>query len=427
MPSFPLAAAARRSLAPGSDLAAMLASGVVRLGAIGMNATQAFVLPMLLGPVAFGLFSSLFTVLLVASGVIREPLEILVQRGRLRDEEGRGELRLAYERGQFRRAILFALLLGSVLFGLLLYSQDERGSTGFAVGLWAATLIAGLSGLRRGEHLVHGRTAWTEQLDAIGRPVLFLMLVAAAALFGIEDQWWAAALVASYLILLPLPNLAATRRMVRGAVGKEKALRPWRDLTLSNGLSLAVKHAGVLVIGASFSLETVGRYFIVARIADIIAFGYSFAAARFVHRFAGQWRGGDVAAARATARRASLFGFGISAVAATGAVLLAPFVFPLIDPGLTDFLPILWVLAGTAVINSTIGVAGAFLVSIDPRHMLTIKFIANPIALVAMLLVVPRFGPMGAALVSLGFALSLQLASLLFFSRLMRRAQEAGR
>ncbi|WP_265562405.1 lipopolysaccharide biosynthesis protein [Sphingomicrobium arenosum] len=402
----------------GSDLRALVSTGVVRLGGLGANALQAFILPMLLGPTAFGLFSSLFTVLLVASGIIRVPLEVLVQRGR--DGRGEGALRLVYGPREFGLAVLFALLLGTLTYVGLYLAQGRSGSASFAIGLGAATVIAGLSGLRRGEHLVLERTARVEQLDAIVRPALFLGLVGAAWLFGRAEQWWPTLLIASFLLVLAWPNLVAAQRVRRAATGSEAAVAPWRNLTLSNGLSIGVKHADVLIIGAYLSLETVGRYFIIARLADLIAFGYSFAAARFVHRFATAWREGRHGEARAIIGRAMAYGAAISCLMAAGAAFLSPFVLPLIDPLLADYWLALVLLLAAAIINSTLGLCGAFMTALDPRHMLKIKIACNPLAVVAMLVAVPRFGVMGAATVTLGFALSLQLLSAFMFRRLTR-------
>jgi hypothetical protein len=78
-------------------------------------------------------------------------------------------------------------------------------------------------------------------------------------------------------------------------------------------------------------------------------------------------------------------------------------------------------LVAAQVINGTVGVQGAFLTAIDPRYALGLKLVLNPIAIGAMLLAVPAFGPVGAAAVACLYMLGMQLANMLILRRILGR------
>jgi len=402
----------------GDDLIALFKSACVQLFSVGLNAAQSILLPLMVGPAAFGLFAGIYTNVMVAVGVGRGPIEILVQRGHTHGPRGGT---MIYRKRELFQVFAAGLLLAIALFiGL---SVMQRWSVSLSLGalLTVAVGVGAASGLRRGLLISTSRTSQLELLDMVARPAIFLAGAGICWWMGMVEPLLLWLLAGSFILVLAWPNLRAVRKTTTIVAGNESAFRPWSYVLGSSGLSILVKNADVIVLGMFLDPATVGRYFIVARIADLAAFGYSFAAARFVHRFAVARRNGDHSEAAQVIRQAGRFGLAVASIVAVAILLAAPLLLPLIDRELSNYLLPLAILLCAQVINATLGVRGAFLTAIDPRYTLGLKLLINPLALGAMILAVPAFGPLGAATVAALFVFAMQLANTVLLRRVLEK------
>lgn len=414
-------AARFRSLRSSDDVVSLIKSAWVQIFAIGVNAGQSILLPLMVGPNIFGIFAGLYTNMTVAIGVGRGPIELLVQRGN--DPASPGQNMIYRRRGLFW-VNLAALLVAASLFLGLSTIQRWPVSIGLYVFLSAAVFVGAASGLRRGVLVSRNRTYELELLDLVVRPALFLLAIGACWWIGIAESAVLWLLGLSFFVVLALPNLKTMFSAAAMVGGKDSPLQPWSHLLASNGLSLLVKNADVILLGMYLDATTVGRYFIVARIADLAAFGYNFTSARFVHRFARAIRAGEWSDSLSLCTRANKFGLSIAGFTAIVILAAAPPLLPIIDVGLSEYIAPLAILLLAQVINATLGVQGAFLTAIDPRYTLGIKLLLNPLALLAMILSVPIFGPIGASIVSATFILAMQLTNTILLRRVIRSKEE---
>jgi O-antigen/teichoic acid export membrane protein len=407
-----------RSLLRNDDVGALLKSASTQMMATVVNAGQSVLLPLMAGPQVFGLYAGLYTNMMVAVGIGRGPIELLVQRGHQHLGQGAA---MIYRRRALLRVFLVAIALAVCLFVALSAVQRWPVSIGAVLFLTIGVATGAASGLRRGLLMTRNRTGEVERLDLVVRPALFLGAAGICWWLGVLDSVLIWLVAASFIAVLAWPNLKAVGDAMSLDDGIDAAFRPWSRLLMSNGLSILVKNADVIILGMYLDVSTVGRYYIVARVADLAAFGYSFATARFVHLFASARRKGDRGEVRRLISRAAWFGGTIAAVAATSILVVGPIALPLIDPVLRDYWIPLAILVAAQVINGTVGVQGAFLTAIDPRYAVGLKLVLNPIAIGAMLLAVPAFGPVGAAAVACLYMLGMQLANMLILRRILGR------
>lgn len=379
---------------------------------IAINFAQSILLPVMLGPASFGLYAGIYTNIMVGVGIGRGPIESLIQRGCEANHS-------IYDYRSFRNVLIASIVLSIFLFIAVSAVQRWKISNLTYLVLSLSVFIGAASGVRRGLLITAGRTSELEVLDTVIRPALFILAAAICWQVGVVDQVFFWLLGASFIISLAAPNVHAFRAFTEFSPGHESAIKPWLALLASGGLSILVKNADVIILGMFLDPPTVGRYFIIARIADIAAFGYSFASARFVHRFAKARRDDQLDHMEKLITRATIFGFAIASSASVAILTLGYLLLPLIDPVLSDYTGALAILLFAQLLNATLGVRGAFLTAIDPRYTLGLKLLLNPAAILMMFLIVPRYGPLGAALVSSTFIAFMQLSSTVLLNRLM--------
>lgn len=408
--------ALRLSWRGSDDVVALFRSAWVQMLSVGINAGQSILLPLMMGPATFGLFAGIYTNMMVAVGIGRGPIEMLIQRGHA---HGPDHSTLIYRRQALCRVFLAGLLSSLIMFIGLSAVQRWDISGSLYLFLTLTVGIGAASGLRRGLLVSTNRTSELEVLDMVARPTLFLAAAGLSWWLGLLEPLLLWLLGASFVLVLTWPNLKAARATAVLTEGNDSAFRPWSYLMASSGLSILVKNVDVIILAMFLDDATVGRYYIVARIADLAAFGYSFAAGRFVHRFAAARRLKDWDGVSEVVRRATLFGIAIAGATSAGIIVIAPHVLPLIDPALSDYLLPLAMLLLAQIFNATLGVRGAFLNAIEPRHTLGIKLLLNPIAIVAMVLAVPSFGMVGAAAVTTIFCIAMQTTNSLALRRVM--------
>lgn len=384
------------------------ASGIKSL-TLAVNASLVLLLPSVIGADSYGDYAVLVSALALAVGVFRGPVEVLVQRSYQMTPSG---FSTRYDLTTLRCLIVLTAFTGACLFLLTISLSDRRFSHLALLMLAVGAGVAVLSGLRRGRLMVSNRTDRVDILDLLLRPSTFIVSVlVVAATSGASGATMPYLLGASFVAVLTVPNLLALRADIQSTTGGAVvALRDWAKLAASSGVSALGKSADVLLLSAFGEGTAVGSYFILARMADLLAFGNSYANLRYTHRFAEAVRKGDTTARRGIVRSATRLSTAVAVSGAVPVLVLGPWLLPLVQSGLGAYYPAFAILVCAQVVNGLFGPRGAFVSSQWPGAALAIKSVNMALGLILLYAAVRFYGVFGAAG---AMAVSIVMANLL--------------
>jgi len=393
----------------------------IRAFSMGLGFAVSVVLARLLGVREFGLYSLAMSVLglLVVPATFGFP-QLLVREiaaYRVKEEWGliRGLLRFA-GRTSLLTSIGIALLGGLVLW---LLSDRFSGETVrvltlafVALPFWALLQLHGAA-LRGFERILAGQWAST-----VMRPLCFLILIGAAWLFlgKLADASLALGLhiVAAGIALafaFYLLRSQLSRSVPSDAISSNTAIwvRSALSLAFLALLNLIPQHAGILMLGWMRGPEEVGLYKVAYQIASLIPFGLMAINTVIAPSLSQLGASGD----RPRMRRLVLLATG------TSLVFALPFLFIFIGSGPwlierlfgKEFLPAagaLIILTVASLVQITTGPLWQMLLMTGyEKSVASITAISAGMYLVANALLVPLWGPQGAAVAMLTYFISI--------------------
>lgn len=394
-------------------------SSAVRITMLAINTLQVFVLARLLDAESYGLYAALFTNALIAVTIARDPLELLVKRG---FEAREGGLDTVYSARGLAILVPLSFVLALATFAGITATQDLAMDVPGYLVLLGGLAVAMASAPRRGEHILRNRTDQVDVADFLLRPIAFLLLVAGAKLAGLDWAGVAVLLGASFILTLAWPNLRAILAL-RGRIGfgRKSPMRDWLSYSAATGLGAFSKNLDVIIITYAIGGPAVGSYYLLARAADLLAFGNTYAILRYVHQFAAADRRRAKSAVDGIVRRAALVSGSVALAGAAGAILAGPWLLPYIQPGLDRYFPVLAILVAGQAVNGVCGPNGAFLAALRPGRVLAIKAIVQLPGLALLPFAVDSHGLIGAAATSAGMV---AIVNIICFVELRRALTE---
>jgi O-antigen/teichoic acid export membrane protein len=421
----------RRAPAPWSLLVRTSASVVVRVIGAAASFALTAVTARVLGSGGAGAFYLATTIALVVSVVARVGLDTVTLRFvAAHDRDDRGDLAL----GVLRHNLLVVAGVATGLAGVLLAAAPViatrvLGDTALVGPLrWAAVAVVPLALLGVVAQALfavgHAAVATFVQNGAV--PVGALAALAAAALAGRAS---ATGLVAGYAIAAAaavLVGRAAWRRTrmrrrwpAPGPVDRGLLLRTGAPLLVVAAVAEAMRWTDTLVLGAFATTSEVGEYGAALRTAAVPSFFVVALNSIVAPQFSRLHHGGDRAALAVLVRRTALMATLVTApavvvfVLAPGPVLRLLFGEPFAAAG-----PVLAVLAVGQLLDALTAPA---------RHLLMMSGGQRPLQLVLVtagtgnlaltLLLVPRFGGVGAAVAAVLSTLVLHAAQVVLARR----------
>lgn len=395
-------------------------SSAIKIGILAANALQVLVIVRVLDSVTYALYAAVYTNITVAVNVARSPIERLFQRG----AEKNGEtLSIAYPKQEFVSLQVFSALVSCLVFLGITVSQGLGISfIGYAV-LTISVIVATGSCARRGYLMIMNKTDKIDILDYLVRPFLFIISIYVMHLMGVDvDAWMIVILGLSYLVPLSWPNLVVGLQvMVRSAYGTKRLLYDWLSYFLTTTLSVGSKNMDVILLTYFVPGPSVGSYFLLARMADLLSFGNSYANLRYTHAFARSYRVCDSAKIATIINRAALVSGGIAIVGAAIGLGSSPWLAR-IQPGLDAYMPVFAILLIAQVVNGVCGPNGAFLSALEPGFVMTIKAVTGVAAVVLMPVMIHLYGLTGAAITN---AATISIFNIVCYASLRRRLRVA--
>lgn len=266
--------------------------------------------------------------------------------------------------------------------------------------------------------------------DYLVRPLLLLLSVAALWLAG-EPGTATNVMIATALGVLVTAlaqGVALQRRLVRrGWLDPETAPRrdlarwarvSWPMLT-EIGFMLLLQATDLIVLQLFVEPEEIAPYYAAMKIVAIVTFVSYGVANTSSHRFAAQFARGDREAMARLAAETVRWTFWPTLAVALALSAAAPLLLSLFGPGFAGGAPIVAILAAGLVAGAAVGPADRALAMADHgRVAATIYFVAFLSNVVFCLLLVPRFGLVGAAA---GSSLALLVKALLLYDHTWRR------
>jgi O-antigen/teichoic acid export membrane protein len=386
--------------------------GAVRLAGMGLGLLVTVIIGRALGPAGLGAYGYAVLVLTLLGVPISYGWSTLVLR---RIASARQTSHWSEAKGMIVRGSLFAAAAASVVFvGAWAWSQLPSAPLALSHGAIAAALLASilffdqLSALRLATLRGLDRPVWGQLPEMLLRPLLVISAFSLLAItFGSQVSLQHAFLALAFASVLTAaagglvvwrkrpPELARAKSDFR--------TREWMHaaglLAANSGLLLLNSNADSLILGALASMHDVGLYRIASQAALLSGFAYTALNMLAAPRFASMRAAGDWKSLQASA----VF---MARLAFVGALPL-PIVFlffgqPLIHavfgPGFDAALQPMFVLFVGQAVNAGAGMASSLLM-MSGREAQLIRFTAGGVALNATLslILVPRYGAMGAA------------------------------
>ena len=363
----------------------------------------------LLGLVGYGRFAIALGWALLLVIVARRGLDEMAVRVATRYwEEGR-EQELAglvrYSLTVMTRASL-AILGLIVAVKLLLPGLSAKFSWPMAAGVAASVLPLAVLGFYSSLFLVSGRVVAAQSFEQIARPLVLIATLFTAHLLwrGPGSAEVAMFLTASSVAAVTLVAMLAWHRgSPAGASNRGSADRAeWHSIS-SSFVILALcqeglNQAGILLLGILGTNVEAAHFAAAWRYNSFLAFGL--AAVGFVTgpRIASAHRRSDPKELTVIIRTSARFSL---AFAAAGAVFLSAFGRQMLGwfgPGFDGAYPVLLVLLIGSLANASTGVV-SYLLSLTGSHVLVAKIMAAALMICVALniLLIPRYGPIGAA------------------------------
>ena len=238
------------------------------------------------------------------------------------------------------------------------------------------------------------------------RQGLLALAMAAAVAFGAPaDPWVAVActlLATSAATAIQTAVLTARIRRALRSGSRAYRIKEWSAATLPIAFIdltlLGLGFVDVLLLGLFVPAGEVGVYFAATRVAQIVIFAQYAATAATAQRFAEAWARNDHATLRALIRRTALLTC-LATIGLGGALLLAsPLLLAMFGPGFSASFNALAILVLGTAVQSAFGPAEDLLNMLgEARRCALVSFAALVAAVLLNLLLIPKFGVIGAA------------------------------
>ena len=303
------------------------------------------------------------------------------------------------------RLVLVAGLLAAALFAGVVWLLQERISetlfevlviTACALPLHAVMVLD--SAQLRG----FGRLLSSQVPQALVYPLIQFALVFS---FGVTLAWQAAAAdVIAIAVVCCVVAYVASRATPAAARSAEKAydrrvwiatLAPlmWIDL-----VNAVMDRTDILMLGALVGTHEAGVYAVASRVATTITFGLVAGNAWAAPQFAEHFSRGETAELQRLVRSVARLILLFSVPAVAGILLLGPFLLGIFGPEFREGFTVLIILAAGHLISAAMGpVAYLTTMTGGQRDAAVILSASALIGVVANLLLIPRFGAIGAA------------------------------
>ena len=327
----------------------------------------------------------------------------------------RGVLRRAYQ-----TTFVVSGSISLVLMGLS-YLVPSDASAGLR---YAALLLPLISfvGLRRKALRALGGLRSSIVLEEVLLPVIAIagvLFLGLAGVSGIVLAYFSAA-----LLVFALSNWWLRRSLPEGAraAQPEFEYRAWMTVALPmafGGVSqMLMNRADVLVLGTLASDEVVGLYSAAARIAILNTFALSAVNAVVAPMISTAFHAGRKRQAQSLQHRAMLFG-ALGALPPAAVMLFFPEVLlGAFGPGFVEAAPLLRILAVGQIINAATGPVGfALLMTGRERAFAATLAVAAACTVAGLLVAIPAYGAVGAAVVTATSVAALNLWQYLLSTR----------
>ena len=400
-------------LADGDTLAgaqrAALTVFAIRIGGAGLAYGTQVLLARFMGQAEYGVFALAWVWIAILGhgcllGVAQSVCRFVPQY------RARGELELA--RGFLRGGALHALTSGAVTAAI-------GGAVLWAVGasldrshVWAFAAALAVLPLFAAQDFVEGVArsfAWIGLAIAplyLLRQGLIAVTFAAAVFLGVPAEAWVALACAlgAVTVALGVQGWLIRHRLREALEAGPRAyrLRLWAAASLPMALvdltTLGLSYIDVILLGFFLPPEAVGVYFAATRILQFVVFAQYAASAATAQRFADAEARGDRATLAALVTRTARLTGGLTLLTGAGVLAAAPLLLALFGPAFASSLPVLAILIGGVVLQSTFGPAEDLLNMLGQERACALAS-GLVVALAAGLncLLIPHFGVMGAA------------------------------
>lgn len=280
------------------------------------------------------------------------------------------------------------------------------------VPLWGVGLLVlflALSQLRRTVLLSYRRLVLAELPESILKPLIFLVLAAAAMLAGNQGSVVEAVHISWGLTLIGLlmGGMVLWRLIgvdIQDARPNYEA-RIWLGasliMLLNTGLHQVIKSFDILILGGFRGATEVAAYSAASRVADLVVFGLSSLNLMVAPKISALYTAGDFDALRRMLRKTAWFVFLFAVGVFLVFCLVGEWLLGIYGSSFRSGFSALIILAAAQVFNSSTGSVG-FLLSMTGRHKvaLLIMLISAALSVPLYYLLIPLYGGVGAAVAS---------------------------
>lgn len=382
----------------------------IRIAGAGLAYVSQVILARLMGKADYGVFAAVSVTITMLGHASLWGTGQSVCRF-VPDYRARGRSDLA--RGFVRGGGLFAAGAGlatSLVGGVLLGVFWNRLGPAYAYPLGLALAVVPLFALQDFAEGIARSFNWTALAIAppyVLRQGLVVGSMITAVLLGAPAEPLVAvgAILAATAVTLAVQCMLIGARLERELGLAGPRLYRWRDwaktslpIAFVDFTVLGFGFVDVLLLGLFVPPEEVAVYFAATRILQFVSFVQYAATAATAPRFAdAQARGDRDQLAILAARTARLTVLG-AAVVGAGVVLASPILFALFGPGFSASIPLLAVLTAGLVAQSAFGPGEDLLNMLGAERICAaLSLAALALAAVLNVLLIPRFGPLGAA------------------------------
>lgn len=408
-----MTAAAGLPLANGEALAgaqrAALSVFAIRIGGAGLAYGTQVLLARFMGRAEYGVFALAWVwVAILGHGCLLGVAQSVCRF--VPHYRARRELDLA--RGFLRSGAIHALVsglataaIGAALLWAVAGSLDRSHLWAFAFALAVLPLFAV-------QDYVEGVARSFTWIGLAIAPLYLLRqgLIAAtfglAVFLGVPAQAWVALACAFGAVVVALSVQGwIIRRRLRAALAPGPLayrLRLWTAASLPMALvdltTLGLSYIDVILLGFFLPPEAVGVYFAATRILQFVVFAQYAASAATAQRFADAEARGDRATLASLVTRTARLTGGLTLLTGAGVLAAAPLLLALFGPAFASSLPVLAILVGGVVLQSSFGPAEDLLNMLGEERVCALAS-GLVLALAAALncLLIPSFGVLGAA------------------------------
>lgn len=403
-----------------------LAKGVSAFGALGL----VVIVGQLYGPKGVGVYALAQSILLGSGILARGGMDNALLRFIGRDFESPQVRCYLYMAGF--RSLWVSIPLSLTFF--LLRAEAENffnmpGLSGMLLGIslaipfytWSFLLAGFFKGIRK------PATAAFQENGAIaliaGGLILLLETLDKSGSPGLDVLGWVYLLAA--IVVATQGHVIALRWLGSHSSSEQSSCIGPKDMTEFRGASLSFfimglagfmqGALGIMIAGKFLGSVELGLFKSAQQIAISVAFVLMVINAIFPPRFAALYYQGSMTELGGTARRAALFGLGLSAPFLVACLLVPEWILRFLGEGFDPAANLLRILALAQLVNVATGSVG-FLLNMTghDRAMRNISLFSNGVGLLGFFLLSPWLGALGAAL-ALAFVLVAQNLMAMFF------------